>query len=86
MIVDGFLLDLYCDTSNPISNHTSTDAATPGSTAAVAIGCKCPVSDNSYGRGAYGGAALDADGKPLFWVNDDCPLHGRGKGTIDERN
>jgi hypothetical protein len=43
----------------------------PGSDEARAGGCKCPVIDNSHGRGAY-----DTPGGPVFWVNDDCPIHG----------
>ncbi len=45
----------------------------PGSEEAVALGCLCPVLDNEHGRGAY----LDATGKPVFWINEDCPLHGK---------
>lgn len=47
----------------------------PGSDEAVAHGCKCPVVDNGYGKGAYSGAAKDDNGKPLFWINENCPLH-----------
>lgn len=46
----------------------------PGSAEASAAGCKCPVIDNGRGRGAYVGP----DGKPLFWLAEDCPLHGQG--------
>lgn len=43
------------------------DKPTPGSDAAVAAGCRCPVMDNHHGKG-----------NPLgqFWVNAECPLHG----------
>ena len=44
----------------------------PGSKDALSQGCKCPVLDNCRGRGAF----VSTDGKPQFWVNDDCPLHG----------
>lgn len=40
--------------------------ATPGSDAAVALGCKCPRMDNSYGRGRGDGS---------FVVNGSCPVH-----------
>lgn len=40
----------------------------PGSDAAVADGCLCPVMDNCRGAGAYGGGET-------FWVNQNCPLH-----------
>lgn len=42
----------------------------PGSEAARANGCKCPVIDNHYGAG-YGG-----DGEKYGWiVTSDCFLH-----------
>lgn len=44
----------------------------PGSDAALALGCQCPVMDNGHGRGSSWGP-----GK--FWINAECPLHG-GKG------
>lgn len=44
----------------------------PGSREAVALGCKCPRMDNAHGRGAY----EMPDGTPIFYINDDCPLHG----------
>jgi hypothetical protein len=42
----------------------------PGSPSAVKKGCTCPVLDNNHGKGCY------EDGRH-FWVNGDCPLHGR---------
>lgn len=36
----------------------------PGSEAAYAIGCRCPILDNAHGRG---------DGP--FWIRADCPVH-----------
>lgn len=39
----------------------------PGSDAALAIGCACPVLDNARGRGNRRGE---------FWVSGDCPVHG----------
>lgn len=45
--------------------------ANPGSDEALALGCKCPRMDNSYGRGVI----MEGTGQPSFWVNDDCPLH-----------
>ena len=38
----------------------------PGSEAAIAQGCKCPVLNNAHGRGRHGGK---------FWINLDCPIH-----------
>jgi len=45
-------------------------APTPGSDAAVAQGCLCPVLDNAHGRGA------GLYGPDAFWINGNCPLHG----------
>lgn len=47
----------------------------PGSKEAVAMGCTCPVMDNSYGRGYMGGVE-DSDGSTVFVVVTSCPLHG----------
>jgi hypothetical protein len=41
----------------------------PGSDAALARGCRCPVLDNAHGRGAWGSDSL-------FWIAQNCPLHG----------
>ena len=48
------------------------DKPNPGSQEAIKLGCTCPVIDNHYGEGAYN----DESGMPLFWMNDDCPVHG----------
>lgn len=40
----------------------------PGSKAAKANGCKCPMVDNNYGAGRGDGS---------FYVNLTCPLHGK---------
>lgn len=43
----------------------------PGSNGARAVGCTCPVMDNSHGLGRYG------DGKKYgWWQAGNCPLHG----------
>jgi len=47
----------------------------PGSQEAIDAGCRCPVMDNHYGAGAYN----DENGEPLFWINEDCPIHGKEK-------
>lgn len=43
-----------------------TDVPAPGSDAALQLGCTCPVLDNAHGKRADG----------LFWISEDCPLHG----------
>ena len=43
--------------------------ATPGSDLAVENGCKCPIMDNSRGRGYMGI-------EDQFWIAPQCPLHG----------
>lgn len=44
----------------------------PGSPQATELGCTCPMLDNAHGHGAYG------DGKKYgWWINENCPLHGR---------
>jgi hypothetical protein len=48
----------------------------PGSDAAVAIGCTCPVLDNGRWRGTY-----QVDGVWQFWITPDCPLHGKTEDT-----
>lgn len=44
----------------------------PGSDAAIAEGCTCPVSNNHRGFGIYVG---DLEMR-LWWHSKDCPLHG----------
>jgi hypothetical protein len=43
----------------------------PGSAEAGVAGCTCPLLDNGHGRGRMGD-----DGSTLFWVDDNCRLHG----------
>lgn len=51
----------------------------PGSDEAIAQGCRCPVLDNSHGKGMYGGNLLHPEsGLPLYVFVDECPLHGAG--------
>lgn len=51
----------------------------PGSDAAVAQGCLCPVMDNEHGKGYR--IIL---GWPAYVVNADCPLHGSAAHTTKE--
>lgn len=60
------------------AKRSSAKNPNPGSNAALAAGCNCPVLDNGHGKGAYGGARGD-DGKPVFWISEECAIHGRGK-------
>ena len=53
-------------------------APNPGSQAALNRGCLCPVIDNHYGHakpwGEFG-----------WWINADCPLHGRPSEQSHDR-
>ena len=42
---------------------------TPGSSEAIALGCKCPPKDNHHGAGIMLGGEL------CFWKSQGCPLH-----------
>jgi hypothetical protein len=44
---------------------------TPGSPAAIASGCLCPILDNHQGTGRPSG-----DGTYTFIHSGNCPLHG----------
>ena len=46
----------------------------PGSPAAVARGCTCPVYDNAHGAGL----GKDEHGQVVYVMSEDCPLHGGG--------
>lgn len=47
----------------------TTKRPSPGSDAAIAAGCACPIIDNGHGWGAWG-----REGQ--FWVVAECHLHG----------
>lgn len=51
----------------------------PGSRSAIRKGCTCPTSDNLHGKGI-----TTLDGDVYFWMDDDCPLHGKTKDQDDE--
>ncbi len=55
-------------------------APNPGSDEAIAAGCRCPVMGNGHGEGVYGGRKSE-NGETMFWVSDDCPLHGPVEGA-----
>lgn len=54
----------------------------PGSKIADTLGCKCPVLDNSYGEGAYGGGVKDENGQILYWISENCPLHNGAMQSV----
>lgn len=45
----------------------------PGSKEAIKNGCLCPIYDNNHGNGL---GYKDENGKEMFYINQDCPLHG----------
>ena len=47
---------------------SATLAVAPGSAAAIAVGCNCPIYDNAHGKGWLCSG--------LFILRDDCPIHG----------
>ena len=61
---------------NKTEDKLDLSIATPGSDLAVEHGCKCPVLDNSRGRGYMG-----IEGQ--FWINETCHLHN---GLSDEND
>ena len=50
-------------------------APTPGSDAAIAAGCLCPVTNNNSGAGY-----VVHDGVVTYWRNPACPMHGAASG------
>lgn len=48
----------------------------PGSDEAVKQGCTCAVLDNAHGKGY-----TKVDGKPVFWITENCPLHDKPRGA-----
>lgn len=57
------------------SDSQTTAMPNPGSDTAVALGCICPVSDNSRGAGWMGSGQ--------FWIEPGCPLHAPKKEVPD---
>lgn len=51
----------------------------PGSPAAIKRGCSCPSVDNNRGKGV---ATLDGD--VLFWMDEECPLHGNDNNNNED--
>ncbi len=51
-------------------SETTNAVPNPGSDAAVAKGCTCPVLDNARGRGRVYRGTVE------FWIDGGCPIHG----------
>ena len=49
----------------------------PGSNAAIAQGCTCPVLDNKHGTGVL------LNGEHLFWMNEGCPIHATPLASVN---
>ena len=60
-----------------IDGNKQGETPPPGSDAAVAAGCTCPVFDNAKGKGLPGG---------MYWINSGCPLHGTHGYVREERS
>jgi hypothetical protein len=52
----------------------SNEMPNPGSKAAIAQGCTCPVMDNNRGAGVPNGHG----NPPVFWYSSDCTVHTKG--------
>ena len=82
---EGWLPLVYADNDAGAVNKAKNEEQTtggkvtpsPGSPKATDQGCTCPVFDNCKGRG-YG--ITDKDGKPLYYINEKCPLHVAKEG------
>lgn len=59
-------------------NSQTENVPNPGSDEAIEIGCSCPAYENYYGRG------IEAKEGTQFWINENCPIHG--KGNWDEES
>lgn len=55
----------------------SADIPNPGSPAARALGCCCPVLDNCRGKWP----PYPPDG---WWIDQECPVHGPKMGDPDD--
>ena len=56
-----------------MEQNTERAVPNPGSAEAQTEGCKCPIIDNGYGKGC---GRVNSCGEPMFWINEECPLHG----------
>jgi uncharacterized radical SAM superfamily Fe-S cluster-containing enzyme len=53
------------------SSRQETTTPNPGSDEARRLGCLCPIVDNNHGQGMW------REGGRQFWINSDCPMHGK---------
>lgn len=53
----------------------------PGSKAAIAAGCNCPVLDNHHGEGIPMRNPDTGEIQRAYWMTGDCVLHGIKTGT-----
>lgn len=58
----------------------SSSLPNPGSDAALALGCICPVLDNGHGQDDF--APHYDNGKPCFWITIGCNVHGETAGQV----
>jgi hypothetical protein len=58
-----------------------TETPTPGSDAALKLGCTCGSMDNRRGRGCY---LCPTTGEMLFIINATCPVHGLASPRTQE--
>jgi len=56
-----------------MNNPSVCHSPNPGSDAAIALGCKCPVIDNGHGRGLPDGS---------FWFSANCPVHATEENPL----
>jgi hypothetical protein len=53
----------------------------PASKLAIYLGCRCAVMDNHFGKGLTAG--YGTPDSPAFWMQEDCPLHGKDKDRFN---
>lgn len=76
---DGSAWDVAADSNNATQACVACDREyeaelLPGTLAAQAHSCRCPIWANRFGAGAVD-LPLDEDGNAQYWVDAACPLH-----------
>jgi hypothetical protein len=59
--------------SLPTDGSMGNSPNSPGSPAAIANGCCCPIWDNANGNGMEWDLPF---GGRCYWINSACPIHG----------